>query len=212
MFCSKCGTDHSDDSRFCRKCGQTLGVVSTGGGAAAAMAPAPAQREERSASRVRRIPLFVGIVLLICLIAAWVQNWRTTEALITNQNSQSSQPRLHTQVTGDKAFTIPAGSTYFFIFDVPSGAYNVSIKGRFSATGGSGNDIIGMLLTADDYENWRTGHNFQTLYNSGQVTQETVNVKLPNDAGKYYFVFNNKFSFFTPKAVQANLTMTCYTR
>ena len=41
---------------------------------------------------------------------------------------------------------------------------------------------------------------------------ETVNVKLPDDAGKYYFVFNNKFSLVTPKAVQANLTMTCYTR
>ena len=212
MFCSKCGTDHSDDSRFCRKCGQALGVVSTGGGAAAVMAPAPAQREQRPASRLSRIPLFIGILVLIGLIGVWVQNWKTREALITNQNSQNSQPRLYTQVTGDKAFTIPANSTNSFIFDVPPGAYNVSIKGHFSATGGSGNDIIALLLTADDYENWLHGHNFQTLYNSGQVTQETVNVKLPDDAGKYYFVFNNKFSFFTPKAVQSNLTMTCYTR
>jgi zinc-ribbon domain len=212
MFCSKCGTDHLDDSRFCRKCGQALGVVSTGGGAAAVMAPAPAQREKRPASRLRRIPLFIGILVLIFVVGAWVENWRTREALITNQNSQNSQPRLHTQITGGKAFTIPAGSTNSFIFDVPSGAYNVSIKGHFSATGGTGNDIIALLLTADDYENWQNRHPFQTLYNSGQVTQETVNVKLPEDRGKYYFVFNNKFSLLTPKAVQANLTMTCYTR
>jgi zinc-ribbon domain len=38
MFCTKCGTDLPDDSRFCRSCGQTLGSVSTGGGAAAAPA------------------------------------------------------------------------------------------------------------------------------------------------------------------------------
>jgi hypothetical protein len=187
-------------------------VVSTGGGAAAAMAPAPARREKRPASRLRRIPLFVGILVLIGVAGAWIQNWRTREALITNQSSQSSQPRLHSQITGDKAFTIPAGSTNSFIFDVPSGAYNVSIKGHFSATGGTGNDIDALLLTADDYVNWQNGHTFQTLYNSGQVTQETVNVKLPEDGGKYYFVFNNKFSLFTPKAVQANLAMTFYTR
>ena len=45
MFCAKCGADLPNDSRFCRSCGQTLGVVSVGGGAAAAVAPAriPAQ-------------------------------------------------------------------------------------------------------------------------------------------------------------------------
>jgi hypothetical protein len=125
---------------------------------------------------------------------------------------QSTRPHLHTQITGDKAFTVPAGAINSFIFDVPSGAYNVNIKGHFSATGGTGDDIIALVLTADDFVNWQNGHTFHTLYNSGQVSQETVNVKLPDDAGKYYFVFNNKFSLLTPKAVQVNLTMSCYTR
>jgi hypothetical protein len=148
-------------------------------------------------------------MILVFMGGAWyVQNMKGHGSV----PEQSPRPPLHTQTTGDKAITVPAGSTNSFIFEVPSGAYNVSIKGRFSATGGSGNDIIGMLMTADDYENWRNGHTFQTLYNSGQVTQETVNVKLPDDGGKYYFVFNNKFSLLAPKAVQANLAMTCYTR
>ncbi|MGO9647288.1 MAG: zinc-ribbon domain-containing protein [Terriglobales bacterium] len=35
MFCPKCGTDHPDDSQFCRKCGQTLSAA----GSTAASAP-----------------------------------------------------------------------------------------------------------------------------------------------------------------------------
>lgn len=43
MFCTKCGTDLSDDSQFCRKCGQPQG--STGG--AVSVATAVAQEREK---------------------------------------------------------------------------------------------------------------------------------------------------------------------
>jgi hypothetical protein len=95
---------------------------------------------------------------------------------------------------------------------VPAGAYNVNLRGHFSATGGLGNDIEAYLLTEDDLVNWQNGHTVNALYNSGRVTQKTVNVVLPADAGKYCLVFNNKFSFFVPKAVQTDVTLSYYTR
>jgi hypothetical protein len=49
MFCGKCGTELSDDSAFCRKCGQPLSTVITTAtgttGTAAAVAPTP-EREK----------------------------------------------------------------------------------------------------------------------------------------------------------------------
>jgi hypothetical protein len=47
---------------------------------------------------------------------------------------------------------------------------------------------------------------------TGRVTQESLNVSLPPNPGKYLLVFSNKFSLLTPKAVQADITLAYYTR
>jgi hypothetical protein len=209
MFCLQCGTDLPNDSRFCRSCGQTQTAVSTGGGAAAAPAriPLPAPQPKNKSI----LGIVAGLVLLLALGVVWyVQN--SSRQPIPTGTTQAPQPRLYTQNMGDKAFTANAGGAQYFIFEAPAGAFNVNLKGHFAATGGTGNDIEVYLLTADDLVNWQNGHTVHTLYNSGRVTQETVNVTLPNDAGKYCLVFNNKFSFLTPKAVQADITLTYHTR
>jgi hypothetical protein len=54
--------------------------------------------------------------------------------------------------------------------------------------------------------NWRNHHHVTALYNSQKVTQGTIDLILPH-AGKYHVVFNNGFSVFTPKAVEANLML-----
>jgi hypothetical protein len=213
MFCSQCGTDLPKDSRFCRSCGQTLGVVSTGGGAAAAVAPAriPEPKPKRS------LPIWtvVGLVLLGVLGTVWfIQNAspKPLQQARAAQTPQPPPPQLHTVTTGDKAFTLNAGAATYFKLPVSAGAYNASVKGHFSATGGFGNDIEVFVMTEDDYVNWQNGHSVNTLYNSGKVTQETLNVTLPADAAMYYLVFSNKSSLLIPRAVQANVILTYYTR
>jgi hypothetical protein len=151
-----------------------------------------------------------GLVLLLVLGAVWYVQNTTTKSLPST--AQAPQPQLHTQATGDKAFTINAGAAYSFKFEVPAGAYNASLKGHFSATGGVGNDIEAFVITQDDYVNWQTGHTVHTLYNSGKVTQETLNVTLPAGVGTYCLVFSNKSSWLVPRAVQANENLTYYTR
>ncbi len=91
MFCAKCGTDLPDGSRFCRSCGQTLGVVSVGGGAAAAVAPAriPAP-EPRSSNPIWSI---IGLVLLLAVIAtSWYVREKTLSSLPQPQAEQVTQP------------------------------------------------------------------------------------------------------------------------
>ena len=55
--------------------------------------------------------------------------------------------------------------------------------------------------------NRRNHHPVTAMYSSQEVTQGTVNLPLPNDAGTYYLVFNNRFSVISPKAVEDNLTL-----
>jgi hypothetical protein len=207
MFCSKCGTDLPNDSRFCRSCGQTQTAVSTGGGAAAAPARIPASASTPKSKTT--IGIVAGLVVIVALAGVWYVQNSSRQPIPT---ATTPQPRFYTQNMGDKAFTVNAGGAQYFIFEAPAGAFSVNLKGHFAATGGTGNDIEVYLLTADDLVNWQNGHTVHTPYNSGRATQETVNVTLPNDAGKYCLVFNNKFSFLTPKAVQADIALTYYRR
>jgi zinc-ribbon domain len=211
MFCTKCGTDLPDDSRFCRGCGHTLGAVSTGGGAAAAparVAPVPAKPKSRFTYWH-----YVALLILVFLAGTWyVQNKSSNPLPVPTQSARVPQPQLHTQGTGDKAFTVNAGGVYYFTFEMPTGAFNATLKGHFAASGGAGNDVEAFVVSEDDFVNWRNGHSVKALYNSGRVTQETLNVFLPTNPGKYILVFSNKFSLLTPKAVQADVQLNYYTR
>jgi hypothetical protein len=80
------------------------------------------------------------------------------------------------------------------------------VSEKFQATGGSGNDIIGVLTDESGYENWINGHESQVYWTThGQQTTGTFQVRLP--PGTYYLAFSNKFSAFTDKNVFLNAAL-----
>lgn len=211
MFCTRCGTDLPDDSVFCRKCGHALGQAHNVDAGAAA---APALEPEKP----KRVGLYLVIGLALgVLIVAWLVNQGTQDKARPNRPAAAfqvppppPQPQLHKVTIGSGAITVNAGGYLYFTLSVPAGATNVRIEGRFSATGGSGNDIEVFVITDDGFTNWKNGHSTPTYYNSGKVTVGEVNAVLPDGAGTYYLVFNNNFSLVTPKAVQESLSLTYY--
>ena len=214
MFCHQCGANVSDNSRFCHNCGQAQSVNSATG-AAAAVAPAPTPTFAEAPNLQHSATKWI-LGLLLFFFACWGVWDITLHHVIVPSTAQSSasaqpQPQLHVQSTGDVALAVRAGDTQFYRLTVPAGAFNVSLKGHFVAAGGSGNDIEAYVVNEDEYVNLRNGHPAHTYYNSGKVTQDTLNVVLPPDAGTYYVVFTNKFSFLTAKAVQVNLSLQYYT-
>jgi hypothetical protein len=211
MFCPKCGIETPDDSQFCRKCGNLL----TGTGkATAVLAAAPAK-----ASGVRT-PLVLGLLLALgvfgWLIIHSLQQQRDAamrRAAAATQVSVPVQPVLpvlHTIDIGKGALAVAAMHYSYYSLAVPAGARNVRVQGRFTATGGAGNDIFVFLLNEDGFTNWKNRHQVPAYYSSGKVTVGDVNAVLPNDAGTYYLVFDNRFSMLTAKAVEFTGTMTYY--
>jgi len=67
---------------------------------------------------------------------------------------------------------------------------NFTLSVNFSASGGSGNDIITLL----------TLNNAKILYNSGQIHQGNFSKQITED-GYYELLFDNRFSYFTSKTV-----------
>jgi hypothetical protein len=216
MFCRFCGTTLPDDSTFCQSCSKSLATNSTSSGAAAAPALAPIQPPApQPTANKKQNPIVARVLglILVLLVIWWAVNKQdssNTSAGFRPSTPSILQPQLHRVTIGSGALTVNASTYAYFTLNVPSGANNVRLQGRFSATGGSGNDIEVFLLSDSQYTNWQNGHSTPTFYNSGKVTVNDLNVVLPNDAGTYYLVFNNKFSLLSPKAVEERLSLTYY--
>lgn len=81
-----------------------------------------------------------------------------------------------------------------------------TIEGRVTAIGGTGNDIVVLVLSETDYINWKNNHSVSAIYSSGQVTVAELAVPL-SKAGTYYVVFSNLFSGITPKTVTGRIDL-----
>lgn len=80
------------------------------------------------------------------------------------------------------------------------------ITGRFTASGGQGNDIAAVIADENGYTNWINGHHAQVYWSTqGKQTTGTFEVRLK--PGIYYLTLSNRFSVVTDKYVvlDANL-------
>ena len=116
-------------------------------------------------------------------------------------------PQQRSMPVTNGALTVAAHSYSFYPFKVPDGVSTVGVSGKFTASGGSGNDIIAYILDDDGFVNFKNGHEARMYYNSGKVTQASIGISLPNTATTYYLIFDNQYSIITPKAVTSNVAV-----
>lgn len=79
----------------------------------------------------------------------------------------------------------------------------IKVHCYFIAKGGAGNDIQVFIANAQSMVNLQNGHSAPVFYDSRQLTTDSFYIILP--AGEYSIGFNNKFSIFTRKFVNAEL-------
>ncbi len=91
-------------------------------------------------------------------------------------------------------------------FNVTGKMLNAKVVGTFRASGGSGNDIIVLVMDEMDYINWSNGHEVRVLYSSGQLTTGNINAAV-GTPGKYRLVFSNMFSLLTSKKVTSKIDL-----
>lgn len=111
--------------------------------------------------------------------------------------SVAQSPR---KIVADK-LTVDASHFKYVSFDV--GNHGARVFGRFKAEGGSGSDIICLILSEEGFENYKHGHRAECFYNSEKVTVGKIDVELAE--GTYYLVLSNGFSVFSNKVVDISL-------
>lgn len=215
MFCGFCGQSIADGFRFCSACGKAVDANATAApsyqaAAAPAAAPTPAPAPVAAPAPVyiaaapavstppaRRSHAGFWIVVLLLLGAGIL--WAALSKSTPGTNS-TVQPKDTTESLVTQPFTIEPEHYHYIRFVVPDGATNATVSGHFEATGGAGNDIEVFILDNDAFVNWQNNHSVSTYFNSGKVTQGTIQSQLPQP-GSYYLVFSNTFSVVSNKAI-----------
>src|SRR5215472_8192241 len=176
MFCRFCGFTLPDDSSFCHSCGKALTSTppgSTTGPAAAAVATKRAPAKTKSP-----VGKFIIGLLLIAGLLWWAMNKPDSGSSGPSTFRQLvAQPR--TVVLSNTEFALSATQYRYIRFEVPQNAGAIRVEGTFSASGGAGNDVETYIFSNDDFVNWQNRHPVRTFYNSGRVTQGTLEVMLP---------------------------------
>jgi hypothetical protein len=101
---------------------------------------------------------------------------------------------------------VKAGGYVQYKIHVTPAMSPVQVRGRFNASGGSGNDIAAVLAREDDFENWINGHRAKVYFGTDD-RQTTGSFDVELGPGDYVLAFSNQFSVFSDKYVFLDVEM-----
>jgi len=196
MFCPACGKQSPDSAEFCSKCGSSIERL---------IMNAPV----RSKPKKKRMQLGGWIALALFLLAVYC-GYSFINAHITRSApapvSHEAVRTPHAESIENSSIHVDAGSFRYYKIVVPEGATQPYVDGHFSASGGYANAIQIFVGDTDAFVNFKNGHPSETYFNSGMVTQNSINAILPGP-GTYYLVCNNRFSLQSPKSVELDAVL-----
>jgi hypothetical protein len=215
---SKCGASLPDEAQFCLKCGKPVSSPPK----SPAVAEAPLRAEIAPARPKRRTVLWILLAIFVAGIL-WV-------AMSDNPFAQQAQEFVgfkQDRIILDSAFSVGPHTFRYYKFALPEGSVNVTVVGHFScaaevagATNRKSqadknkstdsevdNNIEAYVLTDAAFTVWQNGYATSSLYESGKVSEASVQADVPAGAGIYYLVFSNKSAPKTPKAIHATVLL-----
>jgi hypothetical protein len=82
------------------------------------------------------------------------------------------------------------------------------LTGRVEATLGGVKEVYVYVFPDDEFVNWQNGGTASALFHAGPKTITNLEVPLP-DSGTYRVVVSNRHSYYTPKSVNASVSVSC---
>jgi ribosomal protein L40E len=211
LGCSKCGATLPDEAQFCLKCGKPVSLP-------------PKERVKIDEPIVEFAPprLKMGRLVLWVVVGVFLGAilWAATSESPFAQTIQEFVGWKHDQTILDTPFSVTGRNFRYYKFDLPEGSMNVSIVGQFTSSSGErktaamksasadgdDNEVEAYVLNEPAFAVWQNGYATSSVYESGRVSQGTMQSDLPAGAGVYYLIFSNKFSYRT-KNVNATVLL-----
>ncbi|HTT23577.1 MAG TPA: zinc ribbon domain-containing protein [Candidatus Sulfotelmatobacter sp.] len=211
LGCSKCGATLPDEALFCLKCGKPIALP----------LKEPVKIEEQVVEVAPRIK--TGRIVLWVMLGLFLGAtlWAGTSDSPFAQGIQELVGWKHDQTILDTPFSVTVHNFRYYKFDLPQGSMNVSIVGQFTSTSaekktasakpatadGEDNDVEVYVLSENAFAVWQNGYATSSVYESGRVSQGTMQSDLPAGAGVYYLIFSNKFSHRASKNINATVLL-----
>jgi len=213
LGCSKCGAILPDEAQFCLKCGKPV-----------TLPPKEPVKVEGPVVELAPPRVKKGRILLLVLLGLFL-GALVWAAISDNPFAQGIQELIgwkHDQTILETPFSVSAHNFRYYKFDLPEGSTNVSIIGQFTATSSEkkvgatkskasaeseDNDVEVYVLSEPAFAVWQNGYATSSVYESGRVSQGTMQAELPAGAGVYYLIFSNKFSPKTAKSVNSTVLL-----
>jgi hypothetical protein len=141
----------------------------------------------------------------LCLLALLAMGEACTSQSAPTPPESRLVAKSQTIVNG--AIQIEAGKSASYRLDVLPDMLQASIKGSFTASGGSGNDVQVAIGDEMNITNWMNGHQASVLWETpGQLTTGAFDVKL--QPGTYFLVISNRFSLLSDKSVTVEASLS----
>jgi zinc-ribbon domain len=217
LGCAKCGAPLVEGAQFCSNCGKPVSIAAK---------KTPAQEFAGIVDAIPQLPArrhHVGRKGLWVLLALFVAGivWTAVSDNPFAQGIQEVVGWKHDQSILENPFSVSAHSFRYYKFALPEGSMNVSVVGQFTAAADkrntnvkdkdkdkdSDNDIEVYVLSEPAFTVWQNGYATSSVYNSGRVSEGSLESDLPAGAGIYYLVFNNRFAPKTAKTVNATVLL-----
>lgn len=216
MFCRKCGTELPGNAVACWKCGHLIHDQPL----PQTQIVTPNQRGlsdfQVGCLAVFLLAVFVGLILVaVSYVRSLNSKEATTPTVQTPLRPPDYQPRVQEPVQPPPP-VVPIPEPPYVVMDgvatIAPGQFNYRtfkiniqrrLKGNFKGQGGSRNDVQVMVLSENDFINYRNGNSYRTYYDSGRATVGEINIIL--GPGRYYVVISNSWSIFSNKVAQVQL-------
>jgi hypothetical protein len=234
MFCNHCGAEAPEESLFCNRCGCNLtGLEKRLVPRAVTIIPEKPNRFRWKKESLIIAALLIGMAILAIALVTESKNRQDVAAESSTRFSakiSEPEPEPESEPTPEPTpvptptpaptpaissltlvngtFTINGGAYTWYVVAIPFGAQNPVLTGRFTASGGSRNDIEVYLVDEDGFTNIKNGNGAPTYYNSGSATVGQINVRLPDQRVFYLIVDNRGGLFRGPRAYTLTATIT----
>jgi hypothetical protein len=182
-----------------------------------------AQFAQTNAAQLKPKRWHIVLWILLGMISIGIV-WTVTSDNPFAQGLQELAGFKHDQsvLEAEAPFTVAAHSFRFYKFTLPEGSSHVSIVGQFNVVApipagkqnetdkgdaGIDNNIEVFVLSEPAFAVWQNGYATSSVYESGKVSQGTLQSELPADAGIFYLVVSNRSSPKTAKKVTASIVL-----
>ena len=209
LGCAKCGNSMPDGAQVCPKCGNPVALLAK----EIPVVELPAAALPRPRPKRRRVFLWMLLGVIVATVI-----WAVVSDDPYAQGVQELVGWKHDEAILENPFSVTAHSFRYYKFALPEGSTNVTIMGQFTVSAepfkgkkspakDSENNVEVFVLSEASFAVWQNGYATSSVYESGRVSQGTVQAGLPAGAGIYYLIFSNKFDPKSAKNVNATFQL-----